>query len=72
MAYLLVCFSAALLPLHAVSDYRGDEYLTFVSSAFTVVALLLGNRVSQTDTRRFYPFALGLIASFAHLFFCKL
>ena len=72
MAYLMSCLAVALLPFHLVSDYRGDAYLTSVSLAFTVVALLLGYRIPKTDTRRFYPFALGLIATLAHFFSCKL
>ena len=72
MAYLLSCLSTALLPFHAVSDYRGDEYLTFVALAFTVAALFLGYRLPKTDSRRFYPFTLGLIVSLVHFFSCKL
>ncbi len=72
MAYLLSVISAFLLPFHAVADYRGDEYLTFVSLAFTVAALFLGSRLPETDSRRFYPFTLGLIVSLVHFFSCKL
>jgi len=72
MAYLLTVISVILLPLHAVADYRGDEYLTLVALVFTTAALLLGYRVPKTDPRRFYPFTLGLIVCLIHYFSCTL
>jgi hypothetical protein len=72
MAFGVVFISAALLPFHSVSDYRGDEYLTLTALGFTGVALLLGFQTSRTDRKRFMPFAVGLIVSVMHFFFCKL